>query len=141
MTRFVRDAQWAALSDRQRVLIAMAGAIAEHRFTGEALHVSTAKIFDAIHGRRDTTGDLASISRALAREHINDELIEWLIRRRIAAVQAIFDEPGVWNAVARVADALVDQGELSGPEVEALVGDADQQPLRSPYSDFAVPPG
>ena len=50
-----------------------------------------------------------------------------MVLRRIRAVEGIFDEPGVWGAIQRVADTLVAKGRLRGWEIEALL-----DPIGSP---------
>ena len=50
-----------------------------------------------------------------------------LLTRRTYAIQRLLDHDDIWARVEAVAAALVVRGQLSGPEVEDLIADADQR--------------
>ena len=108
----------------------MAGEAAEAKITGRALVPPVTKICDAVQSlrRNETlpTSDVNNVARALASEQC-DEIARELLTRRTHAIQALLDRADIWAKVEAVAVALVDQGELSGLEVEALIAAADQQ--------------
>jgi len=120
----------------------MAGEAAEAKILGRALVPPVTKICDAVQrlrlGETIPNSDIANVARALAAEKC-DDLVADLLALRTRAIQRLLDCDDIWARVEAVAVALVDRGELIGLEVEALVGDADQRPLRRLYS--AVPPG
>ena len=133
LTSFCQDVCFAQLAPRRHCLVSMAGEAAEAKVLGRALVPDLAKIRDALQSLRQNEspprGDIANIVRALAAEKCDDQLAQELLRR-VRAIRRLLDDDAIWARIETVAAALIDQGELSGPEVEDLVSDADQQPLR-----------
>ena len=132
LTSFWQDGPFLRLAPRRRCLISMAGEAAEAKVLGRVLVPDITKIRDAVQRlRRGETvprSDINNIARTLAAEKC-DDLIADLLALRARAIERLLDHD-VWARVTSVAVALVDRGELSGPEDEALVGDADQQLLQ-----------
>ena len=102
----------------------MAGEAAEAKILGRALVSDVTKICDAVQslrlGETLPRSDIDNIARTLAAEkECDDQLAQDLLTRRTHAIQRLLDRDDIWARVAAVAAALIDQGELSGPEVEA----------------------
>ena len=139
LTTFWQDVCFARLAPRQHCLISMAGEVAEKRILGCALIPDLSRVRDTLQSlRRNESlprGDIANIVRALAAEQCDDQLAQELLSR-VRAIRRLLDHDDLWTRVAAVAVALIDRGELSGFEVEALVGDVDQQ--RSPIFRFVT---
>jgi hypothetical protein len=88
-------------------------------------------------GESIPNSDIANVAHTLAAEkECDDQLAQNLLSQRVRAIQRLLDCDDIWARVEAVAVALVDRGELSGHEVEALVDDADQRPLRRLYSEI-----
>ena len=139
LTLFRQDGHFARLAPRHHCLVSMAGQMAETKVLGCALLPDLAKIRDALQSlRRNESplrGDIANIVRALAAEQCDDELARSLLSR-VRSVRWLLDDDVIWAKVTAVAAALIAEGQLTGPEVEALV--ADQQPQRDPIFRFVA---
>ena len=139
LTVFWQDQCFSRLAPRRHCLMSMAGQAAEAKILGRALVPPVAKICAAMQslrrGETIPTSDVANVARTLAAETRDDLLAQDLLTLRTRAIQRLLDCADIWARVEAVAVALIDRGELSGPEVEDLIGHADQQPLRRLYSD------
>ena len=134
LTVFWQDRCFLRLAPRRRCLMSMAGRAAEVKILGRALVPPVSKIFDAMQrlrlGETIPNSDIATVARTLtAEKECDDQLVQDLLTLRASAVRRLLDRDDIWARVEAVAVALVDRGELSGPEVEDLVSDADPDPI------------
>ena len=145
LTVFWQDRCFLRLAPRRHCLMSMAGQAAEAKILGRPLVPPVTKICDAMQrlrlGETLPGSDISNVARALAVETSDDLLALDLLALRTRDIQQLLDRDDIWARIEAVAAALVVTGQLSGPEVEALVSDADQQPFRRLYSEVAVPPG
>ena len=131
-TSFWQDVCFLRLAPRRRCLMSMAGGAAEVKILGRALVPPVTKICDAMQslrlGETIPDSDVTNIARTLASEkECDDQLVQDLLTRRTYAIQRLLDHDDIWARVEAVAAALVVRGQLSGPEVEDLIADADQR--------------
>ena len=82
------------------MLIALAGPVAEARFTG---------VFDEQGARRDLR-----MVRKYAEDRVGERQVERYERRMIAKAEYYFSDDGTWAAVVAIANELMAKGVVSG---------------------------
>lgn len=96
----------------REVLVSLAGLAAEARHTGSYDRVGAAR-------------DLLFVRQTL-RHRTTSRGWERLERRMLSKVEAMLADDVAWNAVTRIAEALLQHGTISGRMVQHLVAEAER---------------
>jgi hypothetical protein len=77
---------------------------------------------------------ITGLGRRITRsDEENEAYLEWLRRR----ADGLLDLPGTWPAVETLAEALLEEGHLAGPEADALISGVERsRRRRSGISDW-----
>lgn len=97
----------------REILIALAGMVAEARFTGT-------------YATAEAKEDLRFVRR-LALERKSDRAAERYEQRMLAKVEYMLNDEGTWNAVALIAAELVKHGTISGRAARHLYEQATRE--------------
>jgi hypothetical protein len=112
-------------TERSRVMVALAGWVADAKFLGVKSLVAYDEILDAVkHLPSDTSWDPFAIAAEVLKADplINRRAARAWVRRYERETVALINEPRVWSAVERVADALVRRRQLSNAAAVRLLG-------------------
>jgi len=91
----------------REILIALAGMAAEARHTGE-------------YDREAAGRDLRYARELLMQRAGSERQAERLERRMLSKVEHLLEQGSAWNAVVSIAEALLQQGEISGRQARHL---------------------
>jgi hypothetical protein len=115
------------LDSQSRSLISLAGPVSETKFSGAKLTVPVADIWDAMWSlcqlQKPPRSDTANIARCLMGDGIRDhEALREVLDERVETVRQILDRPEVWQAIERLAEALVWRGRLDEAGIVEVTG-------------------